>query len=61
MAYWLLGLGIPDKKIKTEKTEQMVISDGIPAVPRKRKLSEFRSEPFRGRENNFEFRSVEQN
>jgi hypothetical protein len=24
------------------------------------KLSEFRSEPFRGRENNLEFRSVEQ-
>jgi hypothetical protein len=23
----------------------MIISDGIPAVPRKRKLSEFRSEP----------------
>jgi hypothetical protein len=35
----------------------MVISDGIPAVPRNRKLSEFRSEPFRGRENSSEFRS----
>ncbi len=34
-----LGLGISNKKIiprKTEHTEQMVISDGIPAVPRKR-------------------------
>jgi hypothetical protein len=29
----------------------MVISEGIPAVLRNRKLSEFRSEPFRGREN----------
>jgi hypothetical protein len=29
----------------------MVISDGIPAVLRNRKLSEFRSEPFCGREN----------
>jgi hypothetical protein len=36
------------------------ISDGIPAVPQNRKLSEFLSEPFRGRENNSEFRSVEQ-
>ncbi len=83
-----LGLGISDKKIiprKTEVTEQMVISDGIPAVPRNRnarnsvpnpsaeekkvrnsvplnknisKLSEFPSKPFRGRENNSEFRSV---
>jgi len=33
----------------------MVISDGIPAVPQNRKFSEFRSEPFRGRENNSEF------
>ncbi len=34
-----LGLGISDKKIiprKTEQTEQMVISDGIPVVPRNR-------------------------
>ncbi len=28
--------------------------------PRNRKLTEFRSEPFRGKENNPEFRSVEQ-
>ena len=58
-----LGLGISDKKIiprKTESTEQMVISDGIPAVPRNRKPSEFRSEPFRGRENSSEVRSIEQ-
>jgi hypothetical protein len=40
--------------------EEMVISDGIPAVPRNRKLSEFLSEPFRGRENDSEFLSVEQ-
>ena len=36
---WHLGLGISDKKIiprKTELTKQMVISDGIPAVPRNR-------------------------
>ncbi len=35
-----LGLGISDKKIiprKTELTEQLVISDGIPVVPRNRK------------------------
>jgi hypothetical protein len=34
-----VGLGISDKKIiprKTELTEQMVISDGIPAIPRNR-------------------------
>ncbi len=85
-----IGLGISDKKIiprKTELTEQMVISDGIPDVPRNRNsqnsvpnpsaeekttrnsvpwnktrsiLAEFRSEPFRGREINSEFRSVEQ-
>jgi hypothetical protein len=86
----LIGLGISDKKIiprKTELTEQMVISDGNPAVPRNRHsrnsvpnpsaeektmrnsvpwiknrsmLAEFRSEPFRGRENRSGFRSVEQ-
>jgi hypothetical protein len=38
----------------------MGISEGIPAVLQNRKLSEFRSEPFRGRENNLEFRSGEQ-
>ncbi len=46
-----LGLAISDKKIipwKTEWTEQLVCSGGIPAVPRNRKLSEFRSEPFLG-------------
>jgi hypothetical protein len=43
-----------------ELKEQLVIPDGIPAVPRNRKFSEFRSEPFRGRENNPEFRSAEQ-
>jgi hypothetical protein len=32
--------------------EKMVIYGGITAVPSNRKLSEFRFEPFRGRENN---------
>ncbi len=39
-----LGLAISDKKIiprKTEYTKQKVIADGIPAVPRNRKLSGF--------------------
>jgi hypothetical protein len=53
-------LGISDKTLKMKKPEQMGISDGIPAVMRNRKLSEFRSEPFLGRENNSEFRSVGQ-
>jgi hypothetical protein len=59
-----LGLGISDKKTiprKTEYMEQMVISDGIPAVLWNRKLLEFLSEPFCGRGNNSEFRSMEQN
>jgi hypothetical protein len=37
---YVVGLGISDKKIiprKTELTEQLVISDGIPVVPRNRK------------------------
>jgi hypothetical protein len=58
-----VGLGISDKKIiprKTELTEQLVTSDGIPAVLRNRKFSEFRSEPFRGGENNSEFHPVDQ-
>ena len=56
-----LGLGISNKKAiprNTEYTEQMVISDGIPVVLRNRKLSEFLSEPFCGRGNNSEFRSI---
>ena len=47
ITWFRLGLGISDKKIiprKTEQTEQMVISDGIPDVPRKRKTRN----PFRG-------------
>ncbi len=36
----------------------MVIFDGITAVPRNRKLSEFHSKPFRWRENNSEFCSL---
>ncbi len=58
-----VGLGISDKKIiprKTELTEQMVISDGIPAVPGNRISRNSVSEPFRGIENISEFRSAEQ-
>ena len=58
-----LGLAISNKNIfprKTELTEQLLGSGGILAVPRNRKLSEFRSEPFHRRENNSEFRAVEQ-
>ncbi len=40
---------------KTEITKQMVCSDGIPAVPQNRKLSEFRR-----REISSEFHTVEQ-
>jgi hypothetical protein len=53
-----LGLGISDRKIiprKTEQKEKMIISDRILAVLRNRKLSEFRSEPFRGREHYSEY------
>jgi hypothetical protein len=49
---------IPRKEDGKDGTK--VYSDGIPAVLQNRKLSEFRSEPFRGRELNSEFRSVEQ-
>ncbi len=38
----------------------MVFSDGIPAVPRNAKLSEFRSKPFRGREKCSEFLTLQQ-
>jgi hypothetical protein len=37
----------------------MVISDEIPAVPQGRKLSEFRSKPCYGRENNLEQQQLE--
>ncbi len=53
-----LGLAISDQKIiprKTEWMEHLVCSGVIPAVPRNRKLSEFRSEPFLGRGNCLEF------
>jgi hypothetical protein len=50
----MLGMGISDKKLFRKRL------NGIPAVPRNKKLSKFHSEPFRGRENNSEFRSVEQ-
>jgi hypothetical protein len=70
----LLPIQPTDRVGNFRQTKQMVISDGIPAVPQNRKpsefhseafrgrenKSEFRSEPFRGRENNSEFRSVEQ-
>jgi hypothetical protein len=39
----------------------MVCSHGIPTVPRNRKLSEFHSKPFYGREKSSEFRTVKQN
>ncbi len=45
---------------KTEQAEQLVNSDGIPAIPRNAKLSEFRSEPFQGWEKCSEFRTVAQ-
>jgi hypothetical protein len=54
----LIGVRISDKK-NLRKTKQMAISDGIPAVPRNRKLSEFCSKSFRGRENSSEFCSVD--
>jgi hypothetical protein len=56
-------LEFPTKHNSTEDgiAGSMGISDGIPAVPRNRKLSEFPSEPFRARGNNSEFRSVEKN
>jgi hypothetical protein len=60
----ILGLAISDKKIiprKTEYTEQLVCSGGIPAVPRNRKFSEFHSEPFRRGEKCLEFCTMEQN
>jgi hypothetical protein len=49
----VLGLAISNKKLypKEGKDEKMGICDGIPAVLRNKKLSEFRSEPFHGREN----------
>ncbi len=57
-----IGLGISDKKNSAE--------DGIDGTngyfrrnsgfSAEQKISEFRSEPFRGRANNSEFRSVEQ-
>ncbi len=40
---------------KTEWTEHLVCSGGIPVVPRNRKLSEFWSETFLGREKCLEF------
>jgi hypothetical protein len=58
-----LGLGISDKKNiprKTELTEILVYSGGIPTVARNRKLSEFRSEPLRRGEKCLEFSTVEQ-
>ncbi len=45
---------------KTEFTEQFVCSGGIPAAPRNRKISEFRSEPFCRGEECSEFCTMEQ-
>ncbi len=53
-------LPFSDKTIITQNTEQDGTdgsSVGIPPVSRKRKTSEFRSEPFLGREKHSEFRS----
>jgi hypothetical protein len=55
-----MGLPFSDKKIITGNTEQEGTgggSIGIPLVSQKRKTSEFRSEPFHGRENPAEFLS----
>jgi hypothetical protein len=56
-----IGLGISDKKNiprKTELTEILDYSGGIPTVARNRKLSEFRSEPLRRGEKCLEFSTV---
>jgi hypothetical protein len=42
----------------TKEANGLVITDKIPAVPRKRKLSEFLSELFRGRKKCSEFRRI---
>jgi hypothetical protein len=55
-----VGLPFSDKTITTQNTEQDgsdVGSVGISPVSRKRKTSEFRSEPFLARANPSEFRS----
>jgi hypothetical protein len=59
IAFWL-GLPFSDKKIIPRNTEQDGTDDssvGIPPVQSKRKTSEFRSEPFLGREKPWEFHS----
>jgi hypothetical protein len=58
----VLSLGLPfsDKKIIPRNTKQDGTDDssvGIPPISRKRKTSEFHSEPFLGREKPLEFRS----
>ncbi len=61
--YSRVGLGISDKKIiprKTELTEELVISDGIPAVPRNRNSRNSVPNPSVEEKNYSEFRSVEQ-
>jgi hypothetical protein len=58
-----VGLGISDKKIiprKTELTEELVISDGIPAVPRNRISRNSVPNPSAEEKNYSGFRSVEQ-
>jgi hypothetical protein len=55
-----VGLPFSDKKIIPRFSEQVGTDDssvGIPPVSRKRKTSEFRSEPFLGRQKPSEFRS----
>jgi hypothetical protein len=60
----LLETPLPSpKKIiqrETEQMKQMACPDGIPAVPRNKKLTEFCSEPYCGQKKCSEFRTVEQ-
>ena len=58
-----MGLGISDIKKKfrgkrNRRNKGLFPTDSSYSV--EQKISEFRSEPFHGRENNSEFRSVEQ-
>ncbi len=50
----------PRNSIMNHSTEEKKARNFVPWNKNRRKLSEFRSKPFRGRETNSEFRSVEQ-
>jgi hypothetical protein len=54
-------VAISGKKNFPRNTEQRVCSDGIPAMSRNKKLSEFNSKPFLVREKHSEFCFLEQN